>query len=112
VPAAGWRGQAGMFVLTAAAGLALASGAMIGTPAAHAVAAVHAHSRFDPCPCDNPVCRPLCFQSMSSGGPANMIYRQTPPAAAQAAVRITATAVNCPPPSTSITASSDGNPGC
>jgi len=112
VPAAGWRGRAGMFVLTAAAGLALASGAMIGTPAAHAAAAAHANTRFDPCPCDNPVCRSLCFQSMASGGPASMIHRQTPLAAARAVVRITATAVNCPPPSTAITASSDGNPGC
>jgi hypothetical protein len=62
MPAAGWRWRAGMFVLTAAAGLALASGAVTG--------------------------------------------------AAQAVAVVTATAVNCPPPSTAITASSDGNPGC
>jgi len=68
VPAAGSRERAGMFVLAAAAGLALAFGAVTGMPAAHATAAVsaraavavHAHPRFEPCPCDNPVCRPLC----------------------------------------------------
>ena len=38
-PAAGPCGRAGMFVLAAAAGLALASGAVTGTPAAHAAAA-------------------------------------------------------------------------
>ena len=70
VPTTGWRRRAGMFVLTAAAGLALASGAVTGTPAAHAAAA------------------------------------------ARAVVVVAATAVNCPPPSTAITASSDGNPGC
>ena len=38
MPAAGSRGRARMFVLAAAAGLALASGAATGTPAAHAAA--------------------------------------------------------------------------
>jgi len=77
VPATGSRGRAGMFVLTAAAGLALAFGAAIGTPAAPAAAAVaartavavHAYTMFEPCPCDNPICREVCFQSMTSGGP-------------------------------------------
>ena len=72
--------RAGMFILTAAAGLALAFGAAIGTPAAPATAAVatqtavavHAYTMFDPCPCDNPKCREACFQSMASGAPAAM----------------------------------------
>jgi hypothetical protein len=121
VPAAGSRGRAGVFVLAAAAALALASGAVTGMPAAHAAAAVtartaaavQAHPRVvEPCPCDNPVCRPVCHQSMASGGPAALIHRQTPRAAAQAVVTITATAVNCPPPSRPATASSDGQPSC
>jgi len=78
VPAAGSHGRAGKFVLTAAAGLALAFGAVTGTPAALAIAAVatraavavHAYLRFEPCPCINPICRPGCYQSMASGGPA------------------------------------------
>src|SRR5690348_9528080 len=65
VPAAGTRGRVGMFVLAAAAGLALASGVVTGTPAAHATVATsaraagaaHALPRFEPCPCDNPICR-------------------------------------------------------
>lgn len=120
VPATSSRGRAGMFVLTAAAGLALASGAVTGTSVAHATAvvsvreavAVHAHPRFEPCPCDKPICRPGCSQSMASGGLASMIHRQTHLAAAQAVVTIAATWVNCPPPSQPATASSDGQPGC
>jgi hypothetical protein len=89
VPAAGSRRRAGMFALTAAAVLALAFAAATGTPAAPATAAITARTaatmdaqpEFDPCPCDNPVCRPLCFQSMTSGGPASMIYPHTHPAA-------------------------------
>jgi hypothetical protein len=80
VPATGSRGRAGMFVLTAAAGLALAFGAAIGTPAAPATAAVaarttvaaHAYTMFEPCPCADPLCREMCFQSMASGAPAAM----------------------------------------
>jgi len=79
VPAAGLRGRAGMFVLAAGAGLALASGAATGTPAAHAAAAAAAHPvaaaralpEVEPCPCADPPCRPVCFQSMASGGPAS-----------------------------------------
>jgi len=119
MPAAGPRGRAGMFVLSAAAGLALAFSAVTATTAAHAtaavsapaVAAVQAIAEFEPCPCDKPICRPACSQSMTSGGPAATIHRQTHPAAAQATVTLTAIAVNCPPPSTSAT-SSDGQPGC
>ena len=123
VPAAGSRARAGMLVLTAAAALALAFGAVTGTPAAPATAAVTAHTtatvgaqpEFEPCPCDKPICRPGCSQSMASGGPAAMIYRHTHPAAectdpkcisgtppnkaASAAPTHagTSTAVNCPP---------------
>ena len=76
VPAAGSRGRPGMFVVAAAAGLALASGAVAGTPAAHAAAAVptraaivvHAHPMIDHCPCDKPICRPGCVQTMASAG--------------------------------------------
>ena len=136
VPAAGSRGRAGMFVLAAATGLALASGAVTGMPAAHAAAAVsvraaaavsvraaaavsvraaaavHAYPRFEPCPCDNPICRPVCIQGMAAGGPASMIHRQTHLTAAQAVVTVTATSVNCPPPSLPAIASSDGQPSC
>jgi hypothetical protein len=84
VPAAGSRGRAGMAVVTAAAGLALAFGVVTGTPAAHARAAVSAPPApavqaipgFEPCPCDKPICRPGCSQGMASGGPALMIHRQ------------------------------------
>jgi hypothetical protein len=120
VPAAGSRGRAVKFVLAAAAGLALASGVMTGTPAAHAAAAaparaaaaVHGFPRLQPCPCDKPICRPGCFQSMADGGPASMIHRQTHLAAAQAVGTITATAVNCPPPAAPAATSQDGNPSC
>ena len=89
VPAAGSRAWAGMFVLTAAAGLALAFAVVTGTPAAPATAAVTARTattvdtppEFEPCPCDKPICRPGCSQSMASGGPASMIQRQTHAAA-------------------------------
>ncbi len=46
-------------------------------PARVAVAAAHSGPRFEPCPCDHPVCRPLCFQNAASGGPASMINPQT-----------------------------------
>src|SRR5690242_9983433 len=90
VPAAGLRWRAGMFVLAAAAGLALASGVMTGTSDAHAAtavsaraeAAVHAQPMFDHCPCDNPVCRSMCHQGVISGGPASVIHRHTHLAAA------------------------------
>src|SRR5690242_15897078 len=90
VPAPGSRGRAGMFVLAAAAGLALATGVMTGTPAARAAAtasaraeaAVHAHSTFDFCPCAYPQCREACFKGMASGGPASMIHRHIHLAAA------------------------------
>jgi hypothetical protein len=118
-PAAGLRGRAGMFVLAAASGLALASGAVTGTPAAHAAAtaaarpaaAAHARPEFEPCPCTDLRCREVCSQSMASGGPAFMIHQQTH-LAARAMVTMTATAVNCPPPATPATASSDGQPSC
>ena len=120
VPAAGSRGRAGMFVLAAAAGLALASGAVTGMPAAHAAAtasagsaaAVHVQPIFQPCPCDKPICRPGCSQGMASAGPASTIDRPAHLAAAQAVARIAATAVNCPPPSAPTPASQDGQPGC
>jgi hypothetical protein len=118
VPAAGTAGRAGMFVLAAAAGLALASGVMTGTPAAHAAvsartaAAVRAHPMFDPCPCDNPVCRPACHQGVVSGGPASMIHRPPHLVTSQAVAATTAIAVNCPPPSAPAPASQDGNPSC
>jgi hypothetical protein len=91
VPAAGSRRRARMLVLTAGTGLALAFGAVAGTPAAPATAAVaartvavHVSPRFDPCPCDNPVCRSMCLQSMASGGPAAMNHRQVHPVPASA----------------------------
>jgi hypothetical protein len=121
MPAAGSRGRAVKFVLAAAAGLALASGVMTGTPAAahaatavsaRAAATVHAYPVFEPCPCTDRLCREVCFQGVASGGPAAMIHRQTHPATPQVEVAATAIAVNCPPPSTSALASSDGNPGC
>ena len=120
VPTAGSRGRAGMFVLAAAAGLALASGVLTGTPAAHAATAVparaeaaaHAYPMFEPCPCVDPVCRPVCYQSVVSGGPAPMIHRHTHLAAAQAVGTIGAIAINCPPSSTPAPASKDGDPGC
>lgn len=71
IPGAGRRGRAGMFVLAAAAGLAVLTGTMTGTTAARAAASVSAHAdaaaqsypRFQPCPCDKPICRPGCFQN-------------------------------------------------
>src|SRR5690348_6530025 len=83
VPGAGSPGQAKRFVL-AAAGVALAAGAVTGTSAAHAAAvvsarpaaAVHAHPRLEPCPCADPLCREVCSQSMASGSPASPIHRQ------------------------------------
>ena len=65
----------------------------------------------EPCPCDNPMCRPVCFQGMASGGPAAMMHPETHLAAAQAPARTAAVAVNCPPPSAQV-ASQDGQPGC
>lgn len=70
IPGTGRRGRAGMPVLAAAAGLAILAGTITGTTAARAAASVSAPAataaqsgpQFDPCPCDNPVCRPLCFQ--------------------------------------------------
>jgi hypothetical protein len=75
------RGRVVKFTLTAGAGIALAFGAVTGTPAAPATAAVaartvvavHASPSFEPCPCINPVCRPGCYQSMAAGGPAAML---------------------------------------
>jgi hypothetical protein len=89
-PAAGSPGRAGKFVLAAAAGLALAFGAVTGTTAAHAAAAVparaavvmHALPRFEPCPCTELVCRPVCLQGTASGGPAAMVHPQRHLAAA------------------------------
>jgi len=86
VPAAASRGRAGQFVLTAAAGHAMAFGAVTGTPAALATAAVasgtavavHAFPAFEPCPCINPVCRPGCYQSMASGGAAAVMAPPQP----------------------------------
>ena len=60
-----------MFALAAAAGLAVLAAPMTGATAAHAAASVSTRAAaaalsrpiFDPCPCDNPVCRPLCHQS-------------------------------------------------
>jgi hypothetical protein len=59
---AGWMG---MFVLAVAAGLAV----LPGTTAAHAAtaaparaaAAAYAQPEFEPCPCADPACRPVCF---------------------------------------------------
>lgn len=68
VSGAARRGRAGMSVLAAAAGLAVLAGTITGTTAARAAAPTSAHAtataqpgpRFEPCPCDHPVCRPLC----------------------------------------------------
>ncbi len=70
IPGAGRRGRAGISVLAAAAGLAVLAGTVTGTTAARAAAPASARAaaaaqsgpRFEPCPCDHPVCRPLCFQ--------------------------------------------------
>jgi hypothetical protein len=118
VRAAGSRGRTLKFVLAAAAGVALASGVMTGTSAAHAAvsapaaAAVRAYPVFEPCPCINPVCRPGCSQSMDGGGPASGIHRQTHLAPAAALDAIAATAVICPPPVAPAATSSSGNPSC
>ena len=68
IPGTAWRGRAAMSVLAAAAGLAILTGTITGTTAARAAAPASAHAtamaqpgpRFDPCPCDNPICRPAC----------------------------------------------------
>ena len=68
IPGAARRGRAAMSVLAAAAGLAVLAGPITGTTAARAAASVSARAtataqpgpRFDPCPCDNPICRPAC----------------------------------------------------
>ena len=68
LPGAARRGRAGMSVLAAAAGLAVLAGTMTGTTAARAAAPASARAaataqsgpRFEPCPCDNPICRPVC----------------------------------------------------
>jgi len=68
IPGAARRGRAAMSVLAAAAGLAILTGTITGTTAARAAAPASAHAtamaqpgpRFDPCPCDNPICRPAC----------------------------------------------------
>jgi hypothetical protein len=68
IPRAARRGRAGMSVLAAAAGLAILTGTITGTTAARAAAPASAHAtataqpgpRFEPCPCDNPICRPVC----------------------------------------------------
>src|SRR5690242_21924843 len=73
VPGAGSPGEAKRFLLAAAAGVALAVGAVTGTPTAHAAAVVsarpaaagHAHPRLEPCPCADPLCREVCSQSMA-----------------------------------------------
>ena len=70
MPGAGRHGRAKMSVLAAAAGLAVLAGTITGTTAARAAAPVSAHAvaaaqpgpRLEPCPCDHPVCRPLCLQ--------------------------------------------------
>jgi hypothetical protein len=80
------------FLLTAAAGLALAFGAVTGMPATPATAAVsapatataHTEPVFEPCPCINPICRPGCSQAMASGGPAATMAAPQPPGAATA----------------------------
>ena len=110
--AAGLRGRAGMFILAAAAGLALASGAAAGPPAALAAVTMQSHAVVEPCPCINPLCRPGCLGSVSPGGPASTIRPHMLLAAARAVDPITAIAVNCPPPSSSGPASQDGQPGC
>ena len=58
VPAAGSCGRAGMFVLTAAAGLALAFGAVTGTAAAPTTAAVAAGPRLRCMPTQVPILPP------------------------------------------------------
>jgi hypothetical protein len=68
IPGAARRGRAGMSVLAAAAGLAVLAGTITGTTAARAAASVSARAaataqpgpRFEPCPCDMPICRPGC----------------------------------------------------
>jgi hypothetical protein len=116
-PAAGARGRAGMFALVAAAGLALASGAVTGTPAAHAAVAArtatagHAHPRFEPCPCDRPICRPGCSQGMTSGDRASMIRWQAHQGGREATTVSASAVIICPPPSGD-GMSKSGDPGC
>ena len=114
-PATGLRGRAGLFILAAAAGLALASGAATGPSAADAAAvsaraAVTVQSRLavEPCPCDNPICRPVCLGSVAPDGSTSIIRQHT----LVAADPITAIAVNCPPPAAPAPASQDGQPSC
>lgn len=98
VPAAGSRGWAGKFVLTAAAGLAMAFGAVTGTPALATAAvttrtavAVHACPAFEPCPCINPICSPRCYLNMASGGPAAVMATSQPSGPATALHALAAT---------------------
>jgi hypothetical protein len=94
-PAAGSPGRAGRFVLAAAAGLALAFGALTGTTATHAAAAVSTRAAvavqtlpgFEPCPCTDLVCRPVCVQGTASGGPAAMVHPQRHSAATAESAR-------------------------
>jgi len=43
-----------------------------GATTARTAVAAHAYAMFEPCPCDNRICREVCFQSMASGAPAAM----------------------------------------
>ena len=97
IPGASRRGRMRMFVLAAAAGLAVLAGAMTGTtaahaaasvPAAHAAAGAQSQPMIEPCPCDKPICRPGCFQSMASGAPAATARQRTHLAAARSQLMV------------------------
>src|SRR5215469_10340060 len=97
IPGAGRRARVRMFVLAAAAGLAVLAGAMTGTtaahaaasaPAAHAATAAQSHPMFEPCPCADPACRPVCFQSMAFAAPASTTHQQAHLTAAQSQLTV------------------------
>jgi hypothetical protein len=68
-PAAHGRRRLNRIVLATAAGLGLLADALIAAPATQAVAtgpravSTVSHAIADPCPCDNPICRPACHQN-------------------------------------------------
>ena len=68
-PAAHGRRRLSRIVLATAAGLGLLAGGVISASATQAAAAgpravsTVSHAIADPCPCDNPICRPACHQN-------------------------------------------------
>jgi hypothetical protein len=73
--------------------------------------AAQSRPRFEPCPCDNPVCRPVCFQTTAAGSPAATNHQQTHLTAVRTVAVAMAIGVNCPPPVAPL-GSSSGQPSC